>query len=435
MNETAPVTGSTAVFPPLWRVFVPICVGTAVSLLGDTSLYTVLPTHTTEAGIVVASLGIMLSANRWIRLVSNGPAGWLSDRWPRRSVFVPALFIGAISTALYAFGGGYWGLLIGRLLWGIAWSGIWVSGNAIVMDIATPQNRGRLVGYYNVAFFTGAGSGSFLGGWLTDWLGYQQTFTIEAALTAFGAILALLILPETKHLAQAQTKTPHAPLPQQPRPAATAATPHSTTRHRGQLISANALMAVNRIVGAGLLLPTFGLYLAGVLGEELIIGGRTIGTTILTGFGLSLSTYLGMMFVPLAGGVSDKLGNRWRVVVLGLLPGIIGFTLLSLSAPWLILLGLIGFSMTSGSNQGLATALVGDLAGEQQRGRWLGLLFTMGDLGSAIGPIVAFTLLDQLSLPLLYAGAAGLLAMMWVTALVWARHTTRSLREHENNGR
>ncbi len=414
MDKRVSFEEATVTNPSLWRVFLPICLGTAVSLLGDTSLYTVLPTHTAEAGIVVASLGIMLSANRWIRLFSNSPAGWLSDRWPRRRVFVPALFIGALSTALYAFGQGYWTLLIGRLLWGIAWSGIWVSGNAIVMDVATPQNRGRLVGYYNVAFFTGAGSGSFLGGWLTDWLGYQQTFTIEAALTAFGAIVALLLLPETKQLAAAPQQaqaTPHTPHP----------TPH--TIPWGELISANGLIAVNRIVGAGLLLPTFGLYLAGVLGESVALGGRTIGTTTLTGFGLSLSTYLGMTFVPLAGGVSDRLGNRWRVVVLGLLPGIIGFSLLSLSIPWLILFGLIGFSMTSGSNQGLATALVGDLAGEQQRGRWLGILFTMGDLGSAIGPIVVFALLDRLSLPLLYTGAAGLLGVMWVTALVWARRS------------
>ena len=249
--DTTDLTESTETRQPsLWRVFVPICLGTAVSLLGDTSLYTVLPTHTAEAGVVVASLGIMLSANRWIRLVSNSPAGWLSDRWPRRWVFVPALFIGALSTALYAFGRGSWSLLLGRLLWGIAWSGIWVSGNAIVMDVATPQNRGRLVGYYNVAFFTGAGSGSFLGGWLTDWLGYQQAFTIEAALTTLGAIIALLLLPETKQL----TATPKQaqPTPHSPRP-----TPH--TIPWGELISANGLIAVNRIVGAGLLLPTFGL--------------------------------------------------------------------------------------------------------------------------------------------------------------------------------
>ncbi|MEM7111006.1 MAG: MFS transporter [Chloroflexota bacterium] len=411
---------------PLWRVFVPICFGTAVSLLGDTSIYTVLPTNTANAGIVVASLGIMLSANRWIRLFSNSPAGWLSDRWPRRWVFVPAMFLGAFSTALYAIGGGYWPLLIGRLLWGIAWSGIWVSGNAIVMDVATPQNRGRLVGIYNVAFFTGAGTGSFLGGVLADSVGYEWTFWIEAAITAVGAIVALVMLPETKQLAVSskqlsgnseqlaedsggvEADTHYASR------AASHAITHSTST---QLISANALMTINRIVGAGLVLPTLGLYLAELFGESVGINGRLFGTTTLTGLGLSLSTYLGMAFVPIAGSLSDRLGNRWRVVVAGLVPGVVGFLLLSLGWPWAIFLGLIGFSIASGSNQGLATAVVGDLAGEKRQGRLLGILFTMGDLGSAIGPIVVFALIETISLALIYRTAAVLLALMLIVSL------------------
>lgn len=399
---------------PLWRVFVPICFGTAVSLLGDTSIYTVLPTHTAEAGIVVASLGIMLSANRWIRLFSNSPAGWLSDKWPRRWVFVPSLFLGAISTALYTTGGGYWPLLIGRLLWGIAWSGIWVSGNAIVMDVATPQNRGRLVGIYNVAFFVGAGSGSFLGGLLTDLVGYEWTFWIEAVITAVGAVVALLVLPETKQLtANRQQATGNEQQANRDT--------QQATRNIGQLVSANALMTINRIVGAGLLLPTLGLYLAGLYGESVLLNGRSLGTTTLTGLGLSLSTYLGTAFVPLAGSLSDRIGNRWRVVAMGLVPGIVGFSLLSLGLPWAILLGLIGFSMASGSNQGLATAVVGDAAGDKQ-GRWLGILFTMGDLGSAIGPIVIFALIETVSIGLLYRGAAVLLAIMLAMSLLWVRH-------------
>lgn len=400
---------------PLWRVFVPICFGTAVSLLGDTSIYTVLPTHTANAGIVVASLGIMLSANRWIRLFTNGPAGWLSDRWPRRWVFVPAMFLGALSTALYALGGGYWPLLVGRLLWGIAWSGIWVSGNAIVMDVATSQNRGRLVGIYNVAFFMGAGSGSFLGGLLTDWVGYELTFWIEAAITALGAIVALVMLPETKGFAAAKQQ---AVLKNEELAAATAKEPVRTAL--GPLIAANGLMTVNRIVGAGLILPTLGLYLAGLFGESVMVNGRLLGTTTLTGLGLSLSTYLGMAFVPIAGGLSDRLGNRWRVVAAGLIPGIAGFLLLSLGWPWAILLGLIGFSIASGSNQGLATAVVGDLAGNRQ-GRLLGILFTMGDLGSAIGPIVVFALIETIPLALLYRAASLMFIVMLFVSLLWVR--------------
>ncbi len=43
--------------------------------MGDATLYIVLPTHTAEAGIPLASVGILLGVNRAVRLLTNGPAG------------------------------------------------------------------------------------------------------------------------------------------------------------------------------------------------------------------------------------------------------------------------------------------------------------------------------------------------------------------------
>lgn len=102
-----------------------------------------LPTHAADAGVVLASVGLLLSANRWVRLAANGAVGWLSDHWPCRRVFVPALFLGAVSTAIYALQPRFALFLLGRMLWGIAWSDIWVAGNATIFDIATNGNRGR----------------------------------------------------------------------------------------------------------------------------------------------------------------------------------------------------------------------------------------------------------------------------------------------------
>jgi MFS family permease len=371
-------------------------------------MYTVLPTHTADAGITLVAVGIMLSANRWIRLLANGAVGWLSDRWPRRRVFVPALFLGAISTAIYGLTQGYWPLLIGRLLWGISWSGIWVAGNAIVLDIAERHNRGRLVGLYNVAFFTGAGTGSFIGGWLTDWLGYAATFQVAAGLTLLGAIIALIFLPETAH--QRQQKI----LP------ADEVVARDTAVSPTQLLSALTLMGVNRLVMAGTLFPTFGLFLLKTLGESVTIGSRMVGVTTITGLGLSASTFIGMAFVPLMGGLSDRWGNRWRATAVGLLPGVIGFSLLSLAVPWTIALGMPLASATSGSNQGMATALLGDLAGRGRNGRWLGILFTVGDLASAVGPLLAFWLIEEfIAIQTLYRVAGGLLLAMCLVTMWW----------------
>jgi MFS family permease len=389
--------------------------------MGDVTLYTVLPTHTAEAGILLASVGILLSANRFIRLGANGAAGWLCDRWPRRRLFVLSLLVGALSTAICALTQGFWPLLLGRLLWGVAWSGIWVAGNAIVFDIAALENRGRLVGSYHVSFFLGGGVGSILGGLLTDWLGYHWTMAIAAGLALAGVLIAWLFLPETGHFRQHLY-----------RPVATSAP--ATNPHLWQipqLASATALLGVNRVVIAGLLASTFGIFLLERFGDSLSVMGHSIGVATLTGLGLGLSTFLGIVFTPLFGGLSDRAGNRWRVAVGGLLSGVAGFGLLAWGLPAAVLLGLPLTAVASSSNQGLSTALVGDLSSEAQRGRFLGILFTVGDLGSAIGPLLAYALLPLWGIAGVYWLSAGLFILILLLAIHWSIGQPRHLTADE----
>ena len=189
-------TYRTSIHPA--QVLFPLGLGTALSLMGDATLYTVLPTHTAEASIALGSVGVILGVNRAVRVFLNGPAGLVYDRSPRRWLFLSALFIGALSTAVYAATRGFWPLLIGRLLWGLAWSGIWVGGATIILDVTTVQDRGRWTGLYQTWFFFGAALGAFIGGLLTDRIGYAATMWIGAALTALGGLVALFLLPETR---------------------------------------------------------------------------------------------------------------------------------------------------------------------------------------------------------------------------------------------
>jgi MFS family permease len=164
----------------------PLGIGTAFSLLGDATLYTVLPTHTSEVGVAVASVGIILGINRAIRIFLNGPTGMVYDRLPRRPLFVAGLLIGAISTTIYAISQGLWLLLLGRLLWGVSWSLIWVGGTTIILDIASDKDRGRLMGLYQTWFFLGQTVGALAGGILTDQVGYAATMWIGTLLALTG---------------------------------------------------------------------------------------------------------------------------------------------------------------------------------------------------------------------------------------------------------
>ena len=389
-----------------WRVLLPLGIGTCLSLLGDSSLYTVLPTHTVAAGVSVASVGILLSANRFIRLVLNGPMGMAYDRWPRRPLFVSALFIGACSTAIYGLTQGFWPLLLGRLLWGLAWAGIWVGGNTIVFDIVDDQNRGRWIGIYQFSFFLGASGGAMLGGVLTDLLGFHQTMIVNAVLTLLGAVVALIFLPETR-----SSKRNPSEVASSQKPFA------STPREKAEYTSITALFSANRLVMAGILMSTLGIFLKNQFGDRFQIAGYSIGVATLTGMGLGLSTLIAMISAPLIGGISDRAGNRWRVAAGGLVPGVVGFSLMALGLPLTILAGVPLIATSSGSNQGLSTALTGDLGNSDMQSRRLGVLFTFGDFASAIGPPLAYAMMPIVGINTLYLASAGIFAIIFLVSI------------------
>lgn len=390
------------------QIILVIGIGTCLSLPGDASMYTVLPTHTMEAGITVAAVGILLSANRWVRLALNSPMGIIYDRWNRRPFFVTALFLGAISTAIYGYTNGFWPLLLGRLLWGVSWAGIWVGGNTIILDIARLDNRGRWMGFYQIAFFLGAASGSILGGTLTDLVGYHNTMKIHAGIALLGSMIVLIFLPETRKVFRQSQ-----PQPSEQNDSLLPSAPLT----RIQLISAMALHGVNRIVMAGMLISTFGLYLLETFGDTIQIKGQSFGVATITGIGLGSATLISMFSAPLSGAISDHIKNRWRTASGGLLPGIAGLGLLSIGSPLALMMGVPLIATTSGSNQGLATTLVGELGQVDRRGRRLGVLFTVGDLMSAIGPLLAYALIPVIQLRGVYILGASLYASIFLVTL------------------
>jgi MFS family permease len=400
-----------------WRVLLPVGFGTALSLIGDSTLYTVLPTQAEDIWLTLAMVGVLLSLNRFVRLGANGVVGWLCDRFPKRPLFITSLLLGTAASAIFALTTFYPLLIVARLLWGIAWAGIWVAGNGLVLDFTQTADRGRWIGNYHAAFFLGAAMGAFLGGSLTDWLGFASAMGVAAVLNLLGAIVAWLFMPRTA-IPQPQLIS----LPQT-RPVLSGVVPEKVVvGSRGQLLTAVSLQGINRLVTAGILSATLGLYLQQTVGNSWQIGQFSLGVATLTGLALGSTILVSMLVTPIMGRFSDRASSRWQAVAVGLLPGVLGFVVLALGLPGFGLLGLPLTSVSSSSNQSLSTAITGDLS-QGRRGRALGILYTVGDFGSAIGPPLAFSLLPILPVTQLYLGCAVLLLVMWGTAVYWTKRT------------
>src|SRR5712692_4971624 len=80
---------------------------TGLCILGDSFLYAVLPLEAQNLGIALPLVGILLSANRIIRLVSNTWASALFERFGPRIPFFFATIIALITTAIYGLGWGF----------------------------------------------------------------------------------------------------------------------------------------------------------------------------------------------------------------------------------------------------------------------------------------------------------------------------------------
>jgi MFS family permease len=366
-------------------------VGTAISLLGDATLYTVLPHPDiyTQLGITLSMVGLLLGANRAIRLVLNGPVGILYDRMPRRGLLIAALSLGAGSSIFYAVGNGFWPLLLGRVFWGLAWSLLWVGGNSVVLDVSTEGNRGRNSGIYQMWFFIGVANASFFGAILTDMFGFRNGQWISASVIAATSLAWFFFLPETR-IKEATAKD-----------TVKEADKSATMKLPWTVISATSFTVfVARFLAWGVLAATAILWLSELFGDGMQIATLFVPIATLTGLYTALSNLTSIGSTPLAGSVSDRWGRRWPVIGLAMVLGGLGLWLMSGEIRSLALIGAFLVPIAGSSAETLVPAIAGDRVPINLRSRALGLINTAGDLGATIGPFAALGALNSDWLPL-----------------------------------
>lgn len=374
--------------------------GTAISLLGDATLYTVLPEPTIAAqvGVSLTMVGILLGANRAVRLLLNSPVGILVDRLPRRPLLILSLGMGAIANLSYALGQGFWPILIGRILWGIAWSILWIVGNAAILDISDNKNRGRIRGRYQMWFYIGVAFSAFLGGLLTDLFGFRATMWLTCALLGASTLLWFFLMPETKI---AYPSTSENDEPKQ----ITTPTPWKF------IVSIAFPVFISRFISMGILAATTILWLSRFIGDGLQIANAYIPLATLTGAFTAFTMLANITSAPLAGHLSDRINRRWLILGGSALIGAIGLGLMSSTWFPAALIGALLAQVTGGSTEALIPTIAGDHIEETARGRALGIVYTFGDLGSTLGPPAALGLLSSgiLTIPLIYQFSAILL--------------------------
>ncbi len=383
----------------LFGSFVPIpvlvvCGAVAASLFGDSTLYAVMPSRPEDWGLSIGLVGILLSANRLVRLVSNSVAAQLFTWFGPRPPFAAAMVVAVLTTAAYGWVTTFWVLLLARMAWGVCWSILRLGAWWTVLEEANDANRGFLMGIYSSVARSGSLVGVVAGGLLTDSIGHKWTLTIFAVATAVGGVVWFITsaaqrsrYPRERQATERDTAEAQATAGG----ASSKEALRAVLRDR-QLLTVGLGGMAGMLVFSGLLTASLGFYLDERFGDEIGFGGLAIGVASFTGIALGVRFGIDLILAPVSGRLSDRLG-RTPVILTAFGLGATGLLGLATSPPiGLVVLMVILAFVSSTALIVLLHARAGDLAPVARRAAVLSVYATFLDLGSALGPLIGLSL-------------------------------------------
>ncbi|MGH7056244.1 MAG: MFS transporter [Stellaceae bacterium] len=340
---------------------------------GDTLLYLLLPLYHQSFGVSLAGAGLLLAANRIIRIIAYRRVGRFYSRYGPRAACLGAAVGAVMATFDYAALSGLWALLVGRLVWGLSFAALNIATQAL--STAEPAQAARRSGRSRAIIASGPMLGLLSGAVIAQAAGPRAAFLMLTG-------VAVLAVPLAARLpAQEATTVP---------------------RRAGEL----RLTLPSRLEGWSFVqgVSLEGLFVVGLS----LLAARAAPQHAVMAAGVTLALrYAALILLgPVGGTLAERRGAR-RVLAFLSFASAIGLALVGIGMLWV---GAVVVVLLLGLLQPLpAVVAAADHPGAARVGA-LARLATWRDLGAGAGPILAGLLLPVLPTLLLYGAAAVLLA-------------------------
>jgi EmrB/QacA subfamily drug resistance transporter len=165
-------------------------VGSFLAPFLTSSIAIALPTIGQQLSMNAILLGWVSTAYLLAAAMFLVPLGRIADIYGRKKIFTIGIFIYAAASGLSSMSNSAAMLISAQVLAGIGASMIYGTAVAIVTSVFPGNERGRVLGINVAAVYIGLSLGPFLGGLLTQYLGWRSIFWLNVLLCL--VILALL---------------------------------------------------------------------------------------------------------------------------------------------------------------------------------------------------------------------------------------------------
>ena len=352
----------------------------SIVLMGDALIYVVLPVSAGAFGISIVWVGVLLSANRFVRIVSYGAIARATTACGLRHATIVACIGGASSTVMYWLFDGGWLLLVARLLWGLSFAGLTLT--TLAYAVADRRRAGTRVGLSRAIQQFGSVFALTAGAWIAGQFGPKPAF-LFLGLASFLALPFAFALPRER--AEARASRPQW-LPR----------PHALDW---------LFFAVGFAVD-GVFAMTITIILADLVSlEAAILGGGIV---------LSLRRVGEAVFAPIGGWLGDRLGAEAALFAATAL------TLAGLAAVALggVYAGAGGVIVGRAAIAALGPATMAVRSPPEHLMHRMATMQTWRDFGAALGPLLSGFFLAGFAISAIYLAlvlilAAALLAQLF----------------------
>ncbi|MBD2386452.1 MFS transporter [Cylindrospermum sp. FACHB-282] len=172
-----------------------ICAVTLIAVMGVSSVTPAFPNLAKALNINPKNLGLLITAFTLPSLVLGPVIGLLADRWGRKRIIVPSLFLFSIAGTACAFAGDFNLLLFLRLLQGIGVASLMSLSITLIGDLYTGDRRTTAMGYSSSVGSVGTASYPLIGGALAT-LGWNYPFMLPLVAIPVGFLVLFALKNE-----------------------------------------------------------------------------------------------------------------------------------------------------------------------------------------------------------------------------------------------
>jgi predicted MFS family arabinose efflux permease len=367
-----------------------------IVFLGRMSQMYLAPYFAPEFHLKHGQIGTLASAMAITWAASTFVLGALSDRFGRKAMLIPAVFMFSILSCLSAFAHSYYQLLLVRALMGLAGGPTWSIMTALIEESSPANQRGRNIGLVvSAAALVGLAAAPILTTQVAAHWGWRAAFLVAGAP---GLLAALLIW---KFVREPELGSTHE------RPSWMEYL--AVLRHRNiWLCCIGAIGFMSWLFALNVFGP---LYITEVVHQPATTAGFLLGAT---GFG---SFFLGFLLPAL----SDRVGRKPVLLVMAAMSAVVPLSFLVRPLfMYPLLLAAIVFIANTG--QGMASLIMVLVPTEsvpaQFRATSIGLVTLVGEaVGGTLSPRFAGLLAEKYGLSLTMWLAAAGSALVFLVAL------------------